>query len=116
LSHKLTGNIGSIISRDCEVKGHVTAKSSIRVDGKVEGNVISGDGVFIGEHAVVKGDVSGKHVVIGGKVTGDVTASAKLEILNTGKLHGDISSPKLMMAEGVSFEGSVVMAKQEHRQ
>jgi cytoskeletal protein CcmA (bactofilin family) len=55
--------------------------------------------------------VHGTHVVIGGEVMGDVTATIKLEILHSGKLQGDINTPKLAMAEGVVFEGNCDMDK-----
>jgi len=103
--------IETVIGKSCEVKGGITVKGGIRVDGKVEGSVLSEDTVIIGENAVVKGDITGTHVVIGGKVNGDVTAKIKLEILHTGKLYGDIKSPKLAMAEGVVFEGTCGMEK-----
>ena len=107
----MSSGLETVIGKNCEVKGGLTAKGGIRVDGKVEGSVISEDTVIVGEHAVVKGDIVGTHVVIAGKVNGDVTAKTKLEILHTGKLYGDIKSPKLAMAEGVVFEGTCEMEK-----
>jgi cytoskeletal protein CcmA (bactofilin family) len=104
-----SSGIETIIGKSCEVKGGITAKGGIRIDGKVEGNVISEDGVIVGENALVRGDIHGTHIVLAGKVTGDVTAKIKLEILHTGKLYGDIISPKLAMAEGVIFEGTCEM-------
>jgi cytoskeletal protein CcmA (bactofilin family) len=109
MSSKGTGSIATLLGKDTEIKGHVSGKGTIRVDGRVEGNVVSTDGVIIGEFAVIKGNVEGKHVVIGGKVTGDVRASVKLELLHTGRLYGDIKTPKIAMAEGVVFEGVVDM-------
>lgn len=107
----ISKGIETIIGRSCEVKGGLTAKGGIRVEGKVEGSVLSEDSVSIGEFAVVKGDIVGTHVIIAGKVSGDVTAKIKLEILHTGKLYGDIKSPKLAMAEGVVFQGTCEMEK-----
>jgi cytoskeletal protein CcmA (bactofilin family) len=107
----MSTGIETVIGKSCEVKGGLVAKGGIRVDGKVEGSILSEDTVTIGEFAVVKGDISGTHVVIAGKVNGDVTAKTKLEILHTGKLYGDIKSPKLAMAEGVVFEGACEMEK-----
>ncbi|MEI7542458.1 MAG: polymer-forming cytoskeletal protein [bacterium] len=107
----ISKGIETIIGKSCEVKGGLNAKGGIRVDGHVKGNVISEDTVIIGQHAVVKGDLSGTHVVIAGIVTGNVIAKTKLEILHTGKLYGEIKSPKIVMDEGVVFEGSCEMEK-----
>ncbi|MBN2753759.1 MAG: polymer-forming cytoskeletal protein [Candidatus Goldbacteria bacterium] len=104
-----SSNVATVIARDCEVKGNINTKGTIRIDGKVEGNVTTDAGVIIGENAVIKGDVECKFAVIAGKVTGDVIAAAKLELMHTGKLYGDIKTPKIVMAEGVIFEGSCEM-------
>jgi cytoskeletal protein CcmA (bactofilin family) len=109
----ISNGIETIIGKNCEVKGGLIGKGGIRVDGKVEGSVISEDQVIIGEFAVVKGDISGTHVIISGRVNGDVTAKTKLEILHTGKLYGDICAPKLAMAEGVVFQGACEMEKEQ---
>ncbi|MFP4467159.1 MAG: polymer-forming cytoskeletal protein [Candidatus Goldiibacteriota bacterium] len=101
----------TLIAPGCEVKGHLISKGGIRIDGKVEGNITCTGTVTIGEQALVKGDVEAKNILIGGKVTGDVIAKQKLEILNTGKMHGDIRTPKLIVAEGVIFEGTCEMEK-----
>lgn len=103
------GSVETLIGKECEIKGNLYSKNSIRIDGRVEGNVESGDTVIVGETAAVKGDVMGKHVVIGGSVTGDVTARVKLEILHTGRLYGDINASRLAMSEGVIFEGNCEM-------
>jgi len=101
----------TLIGKDCETKGDVYSKGNIRIDGKIEGNVESEENVVMGENASIKGNVYGKHVTIGGKIIGDVCAKIKLEILNTGKIYGDIKTPKLIVAEGVIFEGNCEMEK-----
>jgi cytoskeletal protein CcmA (bactofilin family) len=106
---KGAGGIETLIGKDCEIKGNLYSKNTIRIDGRIEGNIESAEWVIVGEHAAVKGDVLGKQVVIGGSVTGDVTARAKLEILHTGRVYGDLNTPRLAMAEGVIFEGSCEM-------
>ncbi len=103
--------IETLIGKSCEIKGDIISKNAVRVDGKVEGRIKSSETVVVAENASVKGDIEAKFVVIGGKVTGDVIASAKLEILSTGELYGDIRTPKLMISEGVIFEGTCEMEK-----
>lgn len=107
----ISAGLETIIGKSCEVKGGIIARGGVRVDGKVEGGVITEDSVIIGENAVVKGDIHGTNVVIAGRVNGDVVATIKLEILHTGKLYGDITTPKIAMAEGVVFEGTCEMEK-----
>jgi len=104
-------SLDTLIGKACEVKGDIISKETIRVDGKVEGQIKAAETVIIGENAFVKGDIEAKHIIIGGKVTGDVLATNKLEILATGELHGDIRTPRLFIAEGVIFEGTCEMEK-----
>jgi cytoskeletal protein CcmA (bactofilin family) len=92
-----------------DFKGQVYTKGTIRVDGKIEGNVTSEEGVIIGEKGQVKGNVSGKTVVISGKVSGNASATKRLEISPTGQLLGDIRTPRLAIAEGVIFKGNCDM-------
>ncbi len=107
----MLGSMETLIGKDCETKGNIYSKGNIRIDGKIEGNIQSEENVIMGENASIKGNVYGKHLTIGGKIIGDVTAKAKLEILNTGKIYGDIKTPRLIMAEGVIFEGNCEMEK-----
>ncbi|MCE5300323.1 MAG: polymer-forming cytoskeletal protein [Spirochaetia bacterium] len=105
----ISNGLETVIGKSAEIKGGIICKGAVRVDGKVEGGVSGDDVVIIGEQAVIKGNITGTHVVIGGRVTGDVTATVKLEILHTGKLFGDIKTPKIAIAEGVVFEGTCDM-------
>jgi cytoskeletal protein CcmA (bactofilin family) len=107
----ISSGFETIIGKSCEIKGGLTSMGGIRVDGKVEGNVISEDSVTVGENAVIKGNIQGTSVIIGGKVSGDVAAKIKLEITPTGKIYGDIKTPKIAMAEGVVFQGTCDMEK-----
>ena len=107
----MSAGLATVIGKSCEVKGAIIPTGGVRVDGNIEGGVISEETVIVGENAVVKGDIRGSNVVIAGRVNGDVTATEKLEILHTGRLYGDIITPKIAMAEGVVFEGTCEMEK-----
>lgn len=103
------GGVDTLLGIGSEFKGQINAKGTVRVDGKVEGNVNSEDGVIIGEKGLVKGNIGAKTVMISGKVTGNVSASKRLEITPTGQLQGDIATPRLAIAEGVIFKGNCDM-------
>jgi len=108
---KKMGGVETLVGRNCEIRGNLFSKGTIRIDGKVEGKIISNDGIIVGESATIKGDLEGKYVIIAGEITGDVVAQSKLEILHSGKLFGDIKTPRVVMAEGVIFEGTCEMEK-----
>ncbi|HOV61917.1 MAG TPA: polymer-forming cytoskeletal protein [Candidatus Hydrogenedentes bacterium] len=91
------------------VSGDVSCEGTIRVEGEVRGNVISGDSIVILPGAIVKGDVQAGRVIVGGQVLGNITAVERIELQRGGQVLGDISAPRISIQEGVAFEGSCVM-------
>jgi cytoskeletal protein CcmA (bactofilin family) len=55
-----------------------------------------------------------KDVIIGGDVEGNLFATNRLEITSTGKVKGDIETKKLVISEGVIFEGHCRMTEDEN--
>ena len=70
---------------------------------------MASDSLLIGEAAVLNAQVNGVTVVIHGKVTGDINASKKLEIRAPGRVFGNVTTPSLVIEEGVVFEGHCSM-------
>jgi hypothetical protein len=77
---------------------------TVQVDGNVEGDIFA-ETLILGEAAFVTGQISGHTVVIKGQVTGDISARARVEICVSGKLHGNVVAPNLVIHEGGMFEG-----------
>ncbi|MBN1595696.1 polymer-forming cytoskeletal protein [candidate division FCPU426 bacterium] len=109
-----TRGVDTILGAGSDFKGQINAKGSIRIDGRIEGNVSSEEGVIIGEKGVIKGNITAKAVVVSGKVTGNVHAAKRLEIMPTGQLQGDIHTPRLAIAEGVIFKGNCDMGFEKY--
>lgn len=109
MSDNKFGNVDTILGVGADFKGQIVVKGTVRVDGKIEGNITSEEGIVIGEKGVIKGNISGKTVLISGKVTGNVACTKRLEITPTGQVQGDIRTPRLAMAEGVIFKGNCDM-------
>ena len=109
------GKVDTVIGPGSIVKGEVHSRGTLRVDGNVEGKISADASVIIGEKGVVKADITGAHIIIGGTVHGTVTAREKVEILSTGRLYGDVTTQaaKLLVAEGVIFEGRCSMSQTE---
>lgn len=109
------GGIESVIGRSLTVKGDIQSTGALRIDGVVEGSISSKGTVVIANDGVVKANIKADHIVIGGTIHGDVTAREKVEILPTGKLHGNVSTIAygLVVNEGAIFEGACKMEKAE---
>ncbi|MBI5211795.1 MAG: polymer-forming cytoskeletal protein [Nitrospirae bacterium] len=102
----------ALVGPNSEFKGDITAHGSLRIDGKLTGN-ITADSVILGETAAVTGDIKARCVVIGGRLDGNITSDELVEIKPTGRLLGDINTRKLAVAEGGVFEGRSLVQKDE---
>jgi cytoskeletal protein CcmA (bactofilin family) len=96
------------IGKSLRIEGRIVSEENLTIDGRVEGTIEVGDhSLNIGPGAAVKADLIAKTVTISGAVTGNVTASEKVLLLPTGSVDGDITTPRLVMAEGAVIKGRV---------
>jgi cytoskeletal protein CcmA (bactofilin family) len=99
-------NIGKSIS----IRGDLTGNEDMVIEGKVEGKVdLPNNQLTVGADGSVKAEIHAKSVVIVGHVIGNVTGLERVEIQATGKLEGDVTSPKLIVAEGAHLNGGIQM-------
>ena len=109
------GALETIIGSETVFQGTIRSKSSIRIDGKLEGGVTEANGVIIGVKGQVQGDINARLVIVGGKITGNITATSNLEILPKAQVYGDIHSGVLSIGEGATFEGNCVMTTEKNK-
>jgi cytoskeletal protein CcmA (bactofilin family) len=109
------GGESAVLGRGTRISGKISFEGKARIDGQVEGEIIAGDYLEIGQSALVNAQINGSIIVVQGKVTGDLTASKKLEIRAPGRLYGNVTTPSLVIEEGVIFEGHCSMGAKEGR-
>lgn len=102
--------ITAFLGKGTEFKGVVSFEGTIRVDGKVEGEVISKDTLIAGDSAYLHGEITVGTIICSGKIVGNVNASQKVHIIAPGVVQGNIKTPKLIIEEGVTFDGKSEMA------
>jgi cytoskeletal protein CcmA (bactofilin family) len=81
----------------------------VRIDGQVEGEISAQDSVIIGEGAEVTAQINASTVVVQGRVSGDITARKRIELKAPATVIGNVSTPSLVVHEGVVFEGHCAM-------
>jgi cytoskeletal protein CcmA (bactofilin family) len=94
----------SLIGPQSEFRGDVRVSGTLRVDGKLLGNAEAG-WIVVGVGAEIKGDLTASGVYLGGNLQGNITAEDIVEIRPGGRLLGDVSAKKLVIAEGGMFVG-----------
>jgi len=100
------------IGKSVVIKGELSGSEDLTIEGQVEGKIELRQNVLtIGANARIKAQVFAKAVVILGEVTGNVTASEKVDIRDNGSVDGDIASPRVAIAEGAHFRGSIDMQR-----
>jgi cytoskeletal protein CcmA (bactofilin family) len=104
-----SGEVNAYLGKGSRVAGKLNFEGTVRVDGQVEGEIAAQDTLIVGESALVNAQISGSTIIIKGKVTGDITARKRVEIKAPGKLFGNVTTPSLIIQEGVIFEGHCSM-------
>jgi cytoskeletal protein CcmA (bactofilin family) len=100
------------IGKSVVIKGELNGSEDLTIEGHVEGTIQLKDHVLtIGPNGRIKAQVFAKSVIVLGEVTGNVTASDKVDIRDNGSVDGDIISPRVAIAEGAHFRGSVDMQR-----
>ncbi len=104
------GNVN--IGKSVVIKGELSGSEDLTIEGHVEGRIELKDNILtIGANAKIRAEVFAKTVIVLGEITGNVTASEKVDIRDNGSVDGDITSPRVAIAEGAHFRGSVDMQR-----
>ncbi len=105
----------TVVAGECLIEGQIAGRSDIRIVGRVTGEVTSQGTVLVMKNGAIRGDVHGRLVTIAGLVEGNVSAEERVELKPTGNLTGDITAPRVHIAEGATFEGQVFMGGRKSR-
>lgn len=99
----------SVLDAQMFVRGDLATEGTIRIDGRLEGNITRSDIVVIGAKASVVGNIVAREVVVAGSVEGNVTAESRVELDNAAVVIGDIFAGSILTHEGAQIRGKVVI-------
>jgi cytoskeletal protein CcmA (bactofilin family) len=100
------------IGKSVVIKGELTGSEDLTIEGHVEGKIELRQNILtIGPNGKIKAQVFAKSVIILGEVTGNVTATEKVDLRDNGSVDGDIAAPRVAIAEGAHFRGSIDMQR-----
>ena len=99
-------NIGQSIC----IRGELTGDEDLTIEGRVEGKIdLKEHNLTIGPKGRIQAEIRAKTVIVRGEVNGNVQAGERVELAETGRVIGDIVSPRIIIADGARFKGSVDM-------
>ena len=101
----------NIIGAGTNIEGEVKSDGDIRIDGMIRGTVTSRAKVVIGSTGVVEGNIYCENADVSGKVKGNVQVGELLFLKNKSRLDGDITTTKLVVEAGASFNGCCSMGQ-----
>ena len=104
----------SIIGTGVEIDGNLKSNGSIRIDGKITGNITSRQDIIFGKRAEIKGEILGENITIGGSINGKIASTGKIIMEESAVVKGDLNAKILIINEGAHFEGRSQMIQDEN--
>jgi len=99
------------IGNGARITGDMETIGSIRIDGKITGNVTSEARVVIGASGYLEGNLRAESSIIDGKIKGTVSIQNLLTLKTTAVIDGDIVCNKLVIENGATFNGTCKMGE-----
>lgn len=110
-----TPDIDSLIGENIKIIGKIEGQGNLRIDGVIEGDIDYKGDVIIGEEGKINGNIICNNISLAGTVNGNITSSAKLILLPTGKLTGDVNIANFVVHENAFFEGNCKMLDKDEK-
>src|SRR6476660_8859984 len=108
-SERPQGEINTLLGRGSEFEGKLTFEGTVRIDGKLSGEIFSDDVLVIGEGANVSAEIDVGVLIVEGSVNGNTRAKRAVELHAPARVKGNIETPSLYIDKGVMFEGNCKM-------
>jgi cytoskeletal protein CcmA (bactofilin family) len=99
----------TIIGSTIVIDGELKSGEDISILGTVKGKIQTTADLFVEAGGQVEAEVETKSIEIEGTVSGNVRASDRYEVKKSGRVEGDVRAPRLVIADGAKFKGSIDM-------
>ncbi len=99
----------TVIGSSIVIDGEISGGEDLVILGTVKGRIALKESLFVESSGVIEADIETANVEVAGQVTGNIAASEKVELKANCKVVGDIRSPRILIADGAIFKGSVDM-------
>lgn len=108
----VSSHAAACISQGIRIKGEVTGKEDLFIDGNLEGKLDMGGGsVTVGPNGKVKADIQAREIIVRGSVQGKLSGRDRVQLWNTGSVTGEVQTDRLSIEDGAVFRGKVEAGK-----
>ncbi len=101
----------NLIAAGTVLEGKLRTPGSIRIDGRIVGEITATQNISVGSSGDVDGNITARNITIGGKIKGSIVAQEKLVFESKAIVRGDIRAAKLVIDEGALFDGKCTMTE-----
>ena len=92
------------------IKGELRAQEDVTFAGRIEGSVqVTGHTLTVQAGGHIEADIQARQIVVAGRVTGMLCADDRIELRDTANIEGDLSAPRVAIADGAEIHGRVDM-------
>jgi len=95
----------TLLAKGVLLRGEIHVEGTVRIDGRLEGDLKTSGTVVIGEDGVVQGTITAGTIISSGKIKATVRATERIQLLKTGLLVGEVHAPAFSMEDGAKFQG-----------
>ena len=114
-NHEESDDIIAFVGEEVAFKGTIRYQGTVRVDGRLEGEIYTDGNLIIGQKAVITAKIEAGTVTCQGQISGEILAKNRVKLLSPAVFDGMITTPLLSMDEGVMFNGSCNMSQKGER-
>ena len=110
-SSSSSGGLSAFIDQGSEFEGKLVFKDTVRIDGRLRGEISSENTLIVGETGEIEASIRSNMVEVSGSVTGNITAAAKVVLHKTARVLGNIQTGSLVVEDGAEIGGQIKMGK-----
>ncbi|WP_394370942.1 bactofilin family protein [Robertkochia sediminum] len=104
-----TSALNNLITKNTKIKGDISSESDIRIDGEVEGSILTTAKIVIGKSGKVTGKIQCENADFEGTFNGELKVNQVLSLKSSAVIEGDVVVGKLAVEPGASFNASCTM-------
>src|ERR1700704_1514179 len=99
----------TFLAKGVLLRGEIHVEGTVRIDGRLDGDIQTKGQVIIGEDGLVQGTITAGTVISSGRIKANVTAIERVQLMKTATLIGEVLTPILIMEEGAKIQGMTDM-------